>query len=393
MSPVKLLLPLLGPLLWVIPAHAGEINGTVEIPLDDLLQMRTDEPPPAPAVVATVDALTMEGRLLGDAIEIDAQVTVTVLTKDRWVEVPFLDLGPSATLTALPQLDSGAVRAQGGQLSLVTRDPGRVSFSVSFVQRAREEGDKRRVDLGPQPAAVSSLRLRFDEGLFHLLDDTARSDGDSVVLRSDRVVVNWQTRGPILAQRIQRARVEPAIPTAHVSVVSTQGGQRILRARYALRFDGTAAIGFSIPSGQLLEHVYLNGGPIPFDVDGGRVEVQVEPVRAGDQSATVELVTRQERAETALSGNLRLEAPAARWPVDAAFVTLHLPDVFNYRWIGGSLAPWEGQSTAGLPESRFSYTMPEPGKTLTFHQYLVGDSAPEVEITYAVDLAGSYFHK
>ena len=99
MSPVKLLLPLLGPLLWVIPAHAGEINGSVEIPLDDLLQMRTDEPPPTPAVVATVDALTMEGRLLGDAIEIDAQVTVTVLTKDRWVEVPFLDLGPSATLS------------------------------------------------------------------------------------------------------------------------------------------------------------------------------------------------------------------------------------------------------------------------------------------------------
>ncbi len=52
------------------------------------------------------------------------------------------------------------------------------------------------------------------------------------------------------------------------------------------------------------------------------------------------------------------------------FFDLHLPEVFNYTWTGGSPSPVERS-----PEMAFTYQIPRPGKKLSFHQFLISKSS------------------
>ena len=89
-----------------------------------------------------------------------------------------------------------------------------------------------------------------------------------------------------------------------------------------------------------------------------------------------------------LSGALAWKLPSASWPVHELFVDLHLPGVFAYRWRGGSLSP---VAEAPAPPE-FSYRIPLPGQKLSFHQYLLTGTSPDVQLDYAVALVGQYFH-
>ena len=43
------------------------------------------------------------------------------------------------------------------------------------------------------------------------------------------------------------------------------------------------------------------------------------------------------------------------------------------------------------PAAEFTQKIPTPGKELSFHQYLVTSSGPEIQLAYDVELSGNYF--
>ena len=73
-------------------------------------------------------------------------------------------------------------------------------------------------------------------------------------------------------------------------------------------------------------------------------------------------------------------------PIHEIALDLHLPPVFDYAWVDGSLSPAESGGAVD-----WSYDLPEPGKRLSFRQLLVTRSAPRLTLDYDVDLAGAYF--
>jgi hypothetical protein len=85
---------------------------------------------------------------------------------------------------------------------------------------------------------------------------------------------------------------------------------------------------------------------------------------------------------------MHFDLPAVSWPTHELFFTVNLPGVFDYTWAGGSLAPSDE-----APKARYSYRVPLPGEPLHFHQYLIDQSAPDLDLDYEVDLDGSYFHE
>jgi hypothetical protein len=134
-----------------------------------------------------------------------------------------------------------------------------------------------------------------------------------------------------------------------------------------------------------VQKVYLNGAAIPFSAEGETLNLSVSPARAGEQTARLELVLEDLPGPFHLSGDQAFGFPKASWATNELFVDLHLPQVFNYRWVGGSMAP-----TSVTPKVHYSQKMPTPGKQMRFHQQLVGGAA-DLRIAYDVDLAGKYY--
>ena len=187
-------------------------------------------------------------------------------------------------------------------------------------------------------------------------------------------------------QAAARPIIEPVIPRVIGSVVSTLEGRRITRLKYELRFEGTKPLEFTLPQGQSLKRVYLNGSAVPFETEAGHLKLEVTPTRTGDAAGNLELVLSELTGSYHLSGRHRYRLPAASWTVNELQLELHLPQVFNYTWRGGSLAPSESRQ---LP--RFTYAIPTPGKHLAYRQSLIMSSTPDVVVDYTVDLSGQYF--
>jgi hypothetical protein len=177
------------------------------------------------------------------------------------------------------------------------------------------------------------------------------------------------------------------VQVARASSVSTLEGRLITRTVYKLRFEGTKSISFHFQDGDKLEHAYLNGNAIPFQSENDSVTLNVFPLRAGDRSGTVELVTSRQMGNYMLSGVLEFTVPRASWPTHEVYLECHLPKVFNYRCSGGSMA--------AAPQAEpvdYTYSIPQPGKKISFHQNLVTIKAPTVRVEYAIDLEGNYFN-
>lgn len=61
---------------------------------------------------------------------------------------------------------------------------------------------------------------------------------------------------------------------------------------------------------------------------------------------------------------------------------MHLPDVFEYRRLGGSLEPTDA----------LEWSAPNmPGRALHYRQHLVASAGPTLELRYSVDLENRYF--
>jgi hypothetical protein len=388
-------------LLWTLTVAAAAdepssatSGASATLPLEQLLELhdqaRVEKPKlrPPPLAGAVTEAV-LNGRLLEHALEVTAQFKVVVLAEE-WVRIPLLQLDPTLRVQSVTAPEGGMVAIEKNSLVLVTRTPGQQGVQVSLLKGASTEGRRRRAALVLHRAAASQLRLRFDGNLFRLLNPNAVQAGEEQVVYPDRdrFALEWELRSertPVAQARARPTPVEPVITSARASVVGTLDGVQISRLTYDLRLQGRQPIRFTIPPGNTLSRVLLNGAPLPFTVEDGALRVSVEPGRSGDETARLELELQGERREFHLSGRLELTFPAASWRTDLFTASLHLPKVFDYTWAGGSLAP-----TGDAPEEPSTGGFPMPGKVFHFQQELVS-SAPEVAVDYTVDLEGQYF--
>src|SRR3712207_1818737 len=161
------------------------VSGSATIPLQELLPLyaqRPEQAPPAPPTDALVVKSQLKGRLTAEALLVDAHFEVQVLASDRWTQVRLLRLDADTYLTALPTPENATVGALEEQLTLVTREPGRYSFDVSFALRPAGSGSERQVQLrfGPHVSPVP-LRLEADATAFTLTEPLSSGGEDSEV--------------------------------------------------------------------------------------------------------------------------------------------------------------------------------------------------------------------
>jgi hypothetical protein len=376
-----------------IPA-APPANGTATLPLAELLDLKRagqaveNAKRPAPPVRATINRLEIAGRLLDAGLDATAQVEVTVIG-DGWVSVPLLDLRRTTQLGTLPIVEGGALALIDRRLCLVTDKAGPYAFTLRWLERPPGAGRSRALALWLPAGSPAVLRLQYDESLFQLTSEALRDDGAGAVAypADGRIAVAWELRprAQQSAREAVRPPVEPVITEAHASVVATLDGRRIARILYRLRFEGEKTFTVSLPPGQAVERVFLNGAARRFTRTGDELSLVVVAARAGDQTATVELVTSEAQSGYPLSGTLSVVLPRPTWGLNDLFATLHLPAVFEYRWAGGSLA-----TVDRAPDVVFAWDIPTPGKTVSLHQQLVSTFAT-VQVAYTVDLASSYY--
>jgi hypothetical protein len=375
------------------PSPSASVSGSATIPLQELLPLyaqRPEQAPPAPPTDALVVKSQLKGRLTAEALVVDAHFEVEVLARERWTQVRLLRLDADTYLTALPTLEEATVGALEDHLSLLTREPGRYSFDVSFVLRPTGSGPERQVQLrfGPHVTPVP-LRLEADASAFTLTEPPASGGESSEVYPRQGVLrIGWRTAAvPKVARQVVRPPLEPSIPEAHASWVSTLEGKATVRVRYALRLDREQELELELPEGHRLERVLLDSVPLVASEKEGRLKLKVAPARFGETEASLEVVLARELGVFHLSGRLKLALPRVSWPVATLQARAHFPAVFNYRREGGSMEQYEATETDGGLETQ----TPLPGKVIHFRQYLVAASAPTLELGYSVDISKSYF--
>lgn len=377
------------------PSPAGP---SATLPLSEVLRLykasesKAESPDAKPPIRASVSKFELSGRLLENAVDVSAHIELSVLEAQGWVSVRLLRKDAALRLTKLPQIQNGVLSVVDGMLTFMTDKPGTYSFDVGFLASAQVKGARRSAEIVYASASLAVLKLRFDENLFALGSPDRIEEGDGYALypTNNRFEVLWDRSGKAAAvakQSATRPPIEPVVSRAHASVVSTLEGRRIIRLLYALQFEGARTIDFVIPDKQRLEKVFVNGASVPFKANGKTVSLPVQPARAGDESAKVELFLVEQQGGYALSGRLDYSFPAASWNINDLYVTLSLPQVFNYHWEGGSLATVEEGEGEDV---EYTQKIPTPGKSIHLHQQLLS-SAATVRVAYTVDLTGSYY--
>lgn len=378
-------------------AAADGAGNTATLPLAEVLrlykenQAKTDGQTKdvRPPVAGAVGKLELTGRLLEGAIDVTAHVELSVLSTEDWVTVRLLRKDAATRITRLPTVENGVFSIKDGYLCFITDKPSSYSFDFSFLTAAQVTGARRKAQIAYPDAALAVLKVRFDEGLFALASADRIEEGDGYTLypQSNSFAVIWERNAKAAATKaaVHRPPVEPIISAAHASVVSTLEGRRIARLLYELRFEGARTIAFTIPARQTVEKIFVNGASVPFKMVDRTISLPVTPARSGDESARLELVIHEDQGGYALSGRLDYSFPAASWSINDLYVTLNLPQVYNYQWEGGSLAPVES-----TPDAEYTQRIPTPGKGIKLHQQLLS-SAATARIAYTVDLSGSYY--
>jgi hypothetical protein len=367
--------------------------GTAELPLGVLLRLQQDllaRPAPAsepPPFRGMVDRLELNASARDELMSAVARIQVTVLDGAGWVTVPLLELDESTTLTSLPPLESGALAVRDGWLTLVTSRAGTTTLEVALRSTARVNGDDREASVGVGNATLCTLALIGDPSRFRLV----RPEPDEVATPvAGRLVARWRrvASAPAAMDAAPEAAaptIEPAVVAARASTSLTLEGRRFTRLAEHLRLGRREIIAFVVPAGQTLEHVYVNGKLVAYEVKDARLELPVEPSSLDEQVATVELVLGSQDAAYPLVGTLVFELPSTPWTVHELTWELRLPDVYNYRWVGGTLEP-----VAEVPAAEFSHPLPSSGKSLGFAQHLIAGSAPRLQVEHSIDLTGHY---
>lgn len=378
-------------------AQAAPPSGTASLPLSELLELRREldqarmaRPESAP-VAAVVEKVELAGLLLDDAAELTAHVEAKVFA-GGWQVLPLVRKDPRLHVLSFPRLEAGTLSMTNSALSLVTAQPGPYAFDVGLRAQGKAEGRKRTVRLALGGATAASLKLKYDPALFELEAPNAvlQSDGALLFPEEGAFAFSWEpvaeAQVHAKAEAPKRPAIEPVVERARVSVVSTLAGRRIVRVLFELKLEGPKPIAVKVPDGYALERVFLNGAPRAQSIESGQVVLEASPERSGDPRGRMELLLSEEPGRFMLSGALRFNLPSASWRTDEYVVELHLPEVFNYRWRGGSVSP-----CASTPEpAAFSSELPTPGKPMCLRQALVFEP-PTAEVAYDVDLTGKYW--
>ncbi len=368
---------------------ATEVTGNATLPLQEVLALYAQPKapaPPAPPMDALVTKATLTGRLTEDAVLVDAHLEVHVLATGKWAQLELFELGGG---TRLVEADEGCVSAHQGKVLFLSSVASRYTCDFKLELRAARAGDQRKAalrfgrSLSPVP-----LKLSADTASFALSGALPAGDGWQVLPEGQALAVAWRSdekaRAPAQAAR---PPLEPSIPRAVASWVSTLEGRAALRVRYQLRLDREQALELFIPEGHRLERLRVNGAQLAPQGEGPSYTVRVAPARVGETQGTLEVTLVRELGVFHLSGKLALALPRVSWPVAELYATAHLPAVFTYRREGGSLEPEPNAAQTPALESE----TPLPGKPLAFRQFLVAASAPTLELAYSVDITNSYF--
>lgn len=393
-------LPILAALLCAAPAAAETepaAPGTAQLPLSEVLRLhreldrRGEDKPPLAPLAAVVERIEIDGLLLDDAAELTAHVEAQVFA-EGWATLPLLAKDAQLHLLSLPKVDGGALSTRGGALALVAQQPGRYAFDVGLRAQGRPDGRRRAVRLALGGSTLAVLRLKYDASLFRLeaKGSVPQPDGALLFPVDGAFAFAWEPVAPAQArartEAAPRPAVEPVVERARASVVATLAGRRIVRALFELKVEGPRPLAVRLPTGYALERVIVNGAAQERAVEKGELRIEVGPERSGDPRGRLELLLSEEPGRFMLSGTLRFELPSASWRTDEYVVELHLPEVFNYRWRGGSVSPCAGP----VAPAEFASRLPTPGKVLCLRQPLVFEP-PTAEVAYSVDLTGKYW--
>lgn len=386
----------LSALLLVAAPVRAEPTGTATISLQSLLEMQrgnesVETPPP---VAGVLESVAIAGRVLDDTLEVDVTVSASVLSSG-WTQIPLLDLGKDAQIAPIAPLEGAWVVLEGGTLMLVSDKQGRHSFTVNATLPATRRGEQREVSLLTKPATSNRLLLGYDPGQVSITSSQIASAGaEGLSLRpvDGRYLVSWvpteQGRAETAPVAIQQRVAEPLVERATASVVSTLEGTWLLRTHFDLRFEGRQTLLLTWPEDQRVERVYLNGSPAEITVNEGQLSIEITPARGGGDRGVLEVVSTRDRGGYLLRGTVDLTLPSASWPVREWICALHLPEVFDYSWTGGSLVAAESPAPDA---SLFTYQVPTPGRTSIWRQQLVFERAPDLRLGYTVQLEGAYF--
>ena len=333
--------------------------------------------------------MVISARLIGEGIDAVASVRARVLD-DGWKIVPLFSYHESLQLIELPKISNADIIVKDGVVSLLTKAPGTFEFKLRFLKYAKKLDVGLGFELGVLAAGIQELRLTYDSSQFSLVTPARYFQGDAAVFFPSKGAfrIGWKTIQKKVWKKPEstpRASVDPVITDSDASIVVTLDGQRIARYHYGLRFQGQEVLTVVLPEGEELTKVYLNGISQPIKTSTGTVQLSVRPARQGEEKASLELVLRRQSEPLALSGTLSFVTPALSWSVNHSRLRLHLPNVFNYLWLGGSLSP--GGKYKNI---KYTWQMPTPGKQLDLGQELVR-YASDAQIKYAVDLTDKYF--
>ncbi len=357
------------PALIALLLAATDASATVTLPLSEYRAAASDVVQPAPLAGAVINQ-RLTARVAGDSVEVTAQLVVSVIDTTRWTKLSLFKLTPGVTLLSSTQVEGALIAAQNDELVLVTKTAGtwplELKFSVARSARLTRGAD----------VMDSVMRVEVDGELDELLH------GAEVLPQHGAWALRWKTL-TARKQQIVAARppMEPVITAANAQLVTTVEGRARLTVQYALELDREQRLTLKLPESWTMTRVSMNGSPLVVP-EGREVSWAVNPVRAGEKTASLELTLERDFGVFHLSGRLGVTLPGASWPTARVESSVHLPEVFQWRRLGGSLEPSES----------LNWSAPSmPGKQLLYRQHLVAAAGPTLELAYSVDLTGRYF--
>ncbi|MGV3619423.1 MAG: hypothetical protein ACO1OB_01325 [Archangium sp.] len=353
---------------------ANPSSGTVTLPLSEY---QPAEVAPAAPLSGAVIQQRMSARVAGDAVEFTVNLVVSIVDGSKWTKLSLFKMGRgNAVLLSATQVEGALIAVQNGELVLVSKTVGTWPLELKFHMAGME-------------GALHSGRLVRGADLLEG-ELTVEADGEmdalmvptSVWTDGDAWTVRWKTLTARKAQAVAaRPPMEPVITAANAQLVSTVEGRARLTVQYALELDREQSFTLKLPESWAMTRVSMNGSPLVVP-EGREVTWKVNPVRPGEKTASLELTLERDFGVFHLSGRMGVTMPGASWPTARVEASVHLPAVFEWRRLGGSLEPTE--SLTWSPPSM-------PGKALHFRQHLVAAAGPTLELAYSVDLSGRYF--
>ena len=362
-------------LMMLLAAGATETTGTVTLPLTEARTLLSTRDEPAAPISAAVTFQRMTGRVTGEALEVTASFQVTVLDGQRWSRLSLMKLDPSVTLIDATSGEGILVTAHQGEVAFVSRTPG--TYTIELTLSVRGTG---------APVRTAQLTRGADarDGVMHVELAAAEQSLDhapDVLSVNAQWIVRWKGRAQQTQVAAARPPMEPVISSARAQVVSTVEGRARMTVLYRLGLDREQSLALKLPADWMLTRVNVNTAP--REVPQGReIALKVAPQSAGGREGVVELTLERDFGVFHLSGRMNLSLPGASWPTSVVEAGVHLPNVFEYRRLGGSLEPSDAAN---------SVNEALPGRALHFRQHLVASAGPTLELSYSVDLTNRYF--